>query len=42
MSVTQTSRIAMDYAVDDNVIVSGSRELELMEVERVRSGKFSG
>jgi polyphosphate kinase len=33
---------SLDYAVDGNVIVSGSRELELMEVERVRSGKFAG
>ena len=32
---------SLDFALDDNVIVSGSRELELMEVERVRSGKFS-
>ncbi|MFN2178651.1 MAG: polyphosphate kinase 2, partial [Candidatus Promineifilaceae bacterium] len=29
---------SLDYALDGNVIVSGSRELELMEVERVRSG----
>ena len=33
---------SLDYAVDGNVIVSGSRELELMEVERVRSGRFTG
>jgi polyphosphate kinase 2 len=33
---------SLDYALDGNVIVSGSRELELMEVERVRSGKFTG
>jgi polyphosphate kinase 2 len=33
---------SLDYAADGNVIVSGSRELELMEVERVRSGKFAG
>ena len=32
---------SLDFALDDSVIVSGSRELELMEVERVRSGKFS-
>ena len=31
----------LDFALDENVIVSGSRELEMMEVERVRSGKFS-
>ena len=29
---------SLDYALDENVIVSGSRELEMMEVERVRSG----
>jgi hypothetical protein len=29
-----------DFALDENIIVSGSRELEMMEVERVRSGKF--
>ena len=33
---------SLDYALDGNVIVSGSRELELMEVERVRSGRFTG
>ncbi|MGB5178208.1 MAG: polyphosphate kinase 2 [Gammaproteobacteria bacterium] len=32
---------SLDYALDENVIVSGSRELEMMEVERVRSGKFT-
>jgi polyphosphate kinase 2 len=31
----------LDFAVDENIIVSGSRELELMEVERVRGGKFT-
>jgi polyphosphate kinase len=33
---------SLDFAADENVIVSGSRELEKMEVERVRSGKFTG
>jgi len=33
---------SLDFALDGNVIVSGSRELEIMEVERVRSGKFAG
>ena len=33
---------SLDYALDENVIVSGSRELEMMEVERVRSGHFTG
>jgi polyphosphate kinase 2 len=33
---------SLDFAVDESVIVSGSRELEMMEVERVRAGKFAG
>ena len=33
---------SLDYALDEGVIVSGSRELEMMEVERVRSGHFTG
>ena len=33
---------SLDFAVDDNIILSGSREFEMMEVERVRSGKFAG
>ena len=32
---------SLDFALDENIIVSGSRELEMMEVERVRSGKFT-
>ena len=32
---------SLDFALDENIIVSGSRELEKMEVERVRSGKIS-
>ena len=32
---------SLDFALDENVIVSGSRELEMMEVERVRRGKFT-
>jgi len=32
----------LDFALDEKVIVSGSRELEKMEVERVRSGKIAG
>ncbi|MGD8843293.1 MAG: polyphosphate kinase 2 [Gammaproteobacteria bacterium] len=32
---------SLDFAVDDHIIVSGSREFETMEVERVRSGKFA-
>ncbi len=34
--------LSLDFALDENIIVSGSRELEMMEVERVRSGKFTG
>jgi polyphosphate kinase 2 len=33
---------SLDFALDENIIVSGSRELEKMEVERVRGGKFTG
>jgi polyphosphate kinase 2 len=33
---------SLDFALDENIIVSGSRELEMMDVERVRSGKFTG
>ena len=33
---------SLDFALDENIIVSGSRELEMMEVERVRSGKITG
>jgi len=32
----------LDYTVDSDVVVSGSRELELMEEQRIRSGKFTG
>ena len=33
---------SLDFALDENIIVSGSREIEIMEVERVRSGSFTG
>ena len=33
---------SLDFALNENIIVSGSRELEMMEVERVRSGKITG
>jgi polyphosphate kinase 2 len=33
---------SLDFALDENIIVSGSRELEKMEVERVRGGKITG
>lgn len=32
----------LDFSVDDTIVVSGARELELMESQRVRSGKFVG
>lgn len=32
----------LDFVPDHNVVVSGSRELELMEAQRLRSGKFVG
>jgi polyphosphate kinase len=32
----------LDYVPDPNVVISGSRELELMEAQRLRSGKFVG
>ncbi|OSM01852.1 putative polyphosphate kinase 2 [Magnetofaba australis IT-1] len=31
----------LDHAMDPNIVISGARELELMEAERIRSGKFS-
>jgi len=32
----------LDFALNGDIIVSGSRELEMMEASRVRSGKFAG
>ena len=32
----------LDYVPDANIVVSGARELELMEAQRLRSGKFIG
>lgn len=32
----------LDYVPDPGIVVSGSRELEMMEAQRVRSGKFQG
>jgi polyphosphate kinase 2 len=31
----------LDFAPDPNVVISGARELELMEAERLRHGKFT-
>ena len=32
---------SLGFALDENIIVSGSHELEMMEVERLCSGKFT-
>lgn len=32
----------LDYAPDENVVISGSREIEAMERQRLKSGKFIG
>ncbi len=32
----------LDYVLNDEVVVSGARELEIMEAQRARSGKFTG
>lgn len=32
----------LDFSTDEAVVVSGSRELEQMEAQRLRSGKFTG
>ena len=33
---------ALDYVLDDDIVVSGARELEIMEAQRARNGKFTG
>jgi len=33
---------SLDFVPDSEVVISGSRELELMEAERTRGGKFIG
>ena len=33
---------SLDYVLDDDIVVSGARELEIMEAQRARSGKFTG
>ena len=30
----------LDYVPDDKIVVSGAREIEIMEADRIRSGKF--
>jgi len=32
--------LSLDYVPDPDVVISGSRELEMMEAQRLRSGKF--
>jgi len=32
----------LNYVLDDNVVISGARELEIMEAQRARSGRFTG
>jgi len=32
----------LDFVPDSNIVISGSRELEMMEAQRLRSGKFLG
>jgi len=32
----------LDYVLDDSIVVSGARELEIMEAQRAQSGKFTG
>jgi polyphosphate kinase 2 len=32
----------LDYVLDDEVVVSGAREIEIMEAQRAHSGKFIG
>ena len=31
---------ALDYTPDEGIVVSGAREIEIMEADRIRSGKF--
>ena len=33
---------SLDFVPDDKVVISGARELEIMEAQRLRSGKFIG
>ena len=32
----------LDFVPDAEIVVSGARDLELMEAERLKSGKFTG
>ena len=33
---------SLDFTPDSDIILSGARELELMEAQRIRDGKFTG
>ncbi len=33
---------SLDYVLDEDIVVSGARELEIMEAQRARIGKFTG
>ena len=32
----------LDYTLDSEVVISGAREIEIMDAQRTRSGKFIG
>ena len=32
----------IDFVPDHNIVISGAHEIELMEAERLRGGKFTG
>jgi polyphosphate kinase 2 len=34
--------MSLNYALDENIVISGARELEIMEAQRNQSGKFIG
>jgi polyphosphate kinase 2 len=36
------TNLELDYVPNPDVVISGSRELEMMEAQRLRSGKFQG
>ena len=31
---------SLDYALDDDIVISGAREIEIMDAQRMRSGKY--
>lgn len=41
-SVDYENRGNLDFVPEDEIVVSGAREIELMEAERIRNGKFKG